>query len=50
MTMNEAIDAAQSEGGAYIARFADGWRILGRTPRCVRGLIYVTFDGATFRV
>jgi hypothetical protein len=48
--MNEAIDAAQSLGGAYIARFIEGWRVLGRTPRGkVRGLIYVALDGATFR-
>lgn len=51
MTMTEAIIAAQELGGSYIAKFSDGWQVLGRTPsRKVRGLVYVAFDGSTFRV
>jgi hypothetical protein len=51
MTMNEAIIEAQEQGGSYIAPFGRFWYVLGRTiDGHVKGLIYVSFDGATFRV
>lgn len=50
-TMNEAIDQATTQGGAYIALINGEWHVLSRTPKGrVKGVIYVSFDGTTFRV
>lgn len=50
-TMIEAIEQAQAQGGAYIALIQGDWHVLSRTPKGrVKGVIYVSFDGSTFRV